>query len=73
MTFIVPYLRHHLEERMSRKLSLVTLALGAMLLAVPAVAQQPDTTKTTTTAKQRKHHRKPKPAAQPAATDTTKK
>ena len=27
---------------MSRKLSLATLALGALLLAVPVVAQQPD-------------------------------
>jgi hypothetical protein len=62
---------------MSRKLSLATLALGAMLLAVPLVAQQPDTAKATTT--MAKHHAKKhtkaakKTMAKPAEKDSTKK
>jgi len=49
---------------MSRKLSLVGVALTALLLAVPAIAQQPaakDSTKaaaTTTKHKSGKHHKK---------------
>ena len=62
---------------MSRKLSLATLALGAMLLAVPVVAQQPDSTKpaaTTTHAKKRVHTKAAKhTVAKPAAKDSTKK
>jgi len=62
---------------MSRKLSLATLALGAMLLAVPVVAQQPDSAKATTT--MAKHHAKKHTkamkhkATKPVAKDSTKK
>lgn len=77
MTFIVPVSVTILEERMSRKLSLATLALCATLVAVPAVAQQPagkDSTKaTTTTAKHHSKHHGKKGAAAPAAKDSTKK
>lgn len=41
MTFIVPLQALLTEERMSRKLSLATLALFAALLATPVMAQQP--------------------------------
>ena len=65
---------------MSRKLSLAAAALSAMLLAVPAVAQQPaakdSSAKTTTMAKPHgKHHKKGAKSemAKPAAKDSTKK
>jgi hypothetical protein len=53
---------------MSRKLSLIGVALTALLLAVPAIAQQPsakDSTKaaTTTTKHKSKHHKKGDAAA----------
>ena len=61
---------------MSRKLSLVGVALTALLLAVPAVAQQPakDSTKAaaTTTKHKSKHHKKGDAMAKPAAKDSTK-
>jgi len=71
MTFIVPRLRYHTEERMSRKLSLMTIALCAALLATPAMAQQPsgkDSTTSHTMAKKghKGHHKKGA-----AAKDTT--
>jgi hypothetical protein len=59
---------------MSRKLSLIGVALTALLLAVPAVAQQPaakDSTKaatSTTTKHKSKHHKK----GDAMAKDTTK-
>ncbi|HEX9053999.1 MAG TPA: hypothetical protein VF830_03770 [Gemmatimonadales bacterium] len=60
---------------MSRKLSLATLALGAMLLAVPVVAQQPDSTKPAATKTHAKKHAKvaKHTMAKPAAKDSTKK
>jgi hypothetical protein len=61
---------------MSRKLSLATVALSAMLLAVPAVAQQPtskDTTKAATTTTKHRARTHKKGAPKPAAKDTTKK
>jgi hypothetical protein len=74
MAFIILPLRHHLEERMSRKLSLATVALSAILLAVPAVAQQPTTKDTTKTAATTgKHHTKRHKKAATAPADTTKK
>jgi hypothetical protein len=79
MTFIVPVSATISEERMSRKLSLATMALSAMLLAVPAVAQQPaakDSTKAAATTKPhaKKHKKSAKSEmAKPAAKDSTKK
>ena len=65
---------------MSRKLSLATFALGAMLLAAPVMAQQPaasDSSKPTmakTHAKKRVHTKSAKKtAAKPAEKDSTKK
>jgi hypothetical protein len=61
---------------MSRKLSLVGVALSALLLAVPAVAQQPtakDSTKAAATTKHKSKHHKAGAMAKPAATDSTKK
>jgi hypothetical protein len=62
---------------MSRKLSLVGVALTALLLAVPAIAQQPaakDSTKAAaTTTKHKSKHHKAGAMAKPAATDSTKK
>ena len=63
---------------MSRKLSLATLALGAMLLAVPVVAQQqPDSTKPAATKTMTKKHARTKAmkhkATKPAEKDSTKK
>jgi hypothetical protein len=77
MTFFVPVSATISEERMSRKLSLATMALSAVLLAVPAVAQQPaakDSTKAaaTTTKHKSKHHKKGDAMAKPAAKDSTK-
>jgi hypothetical protein len=60
---------------MSRKLSLVGVALTALLLAVPAVAQQPakDSTKAAaTTTKHKSKHHKGGAMAKPAAKDSTK-
>jgi hypothetical protein len=76
MTFIVPRLAFTTEERMSRKLSLMTIALCAALLATPAMAQQPsgkDSTAASSMAKKghkaKTHHKK----GAAAAKDTTMK
>lgn len=62
---------------MSRKLSLATLALGAMLLAVPVVAQQPDSTKPAATKTMTKKHARTKAmkhkTTKAVAKDSTKK
>lgn len=64
------------EERMSRKLSLTTLALFAALLATPVMAQQPAGGKDSSTAthtmakKGHKHHKK---GAAAMAKDSAKK
>lgn len=79
LTATVPVPATNLEERMSRKLSLATFVLSAMLLAVPVVAQQPDSTKPAATktmakAKKRTHTKaKTHKAAKPAAKDSSKK
>jgi hypothetical protein len=82
MTFIVPLQALPTEERMSRKLSLATLALFAALLATPVMAQQPtgkDSThaQTSSTSHHKsKHHKSTSKDTTKAATakkDTTMK
>jgi len=80
MTFIVSRQRYPTEERMSRKLSIPTLALLAALVAVPVMAQQPTDSahKATaaTTHHKSKHHKSSTKDTTKAATakkDTTMK
>jgi len=75
MTFIFPLQALPTEERMSRKLSLATLALFAALLATPVMAQQPaqqPTGKDSTHAAASTTHHKSKHHKSSTSKDTTK-
>jgi hypothetical protein len=71
MTFIVPLQALPTEERMSRKLSLTTLALFAALIATPVMAQQPTGKDSTHAAASTTHH-KSKHHKSSTSKDTTK-
>jgi hypothetical protein len=72
MTFIVPLQALPTEERMSRKLSLATLALFAALLATPVMAQQPTGKDSTHAAATTSHKSSKKHHKSSTSKDTTK-